>query len=67
MIRIVVQTCDAGMAANIGGSVHSSILTFDVDAPELEAFLQQNMGTYVHRQVTGVECLALTKDEKHGN
>ena len=57
MIRVVVQTCDAGMAANVGGSVHSSIRTFDVEAPELERWLRQDSGVYVHRQVTGVECI----------
>ena len=64
MIRVVVETCDAGMAANVGGSVHTSIRTFDIEAPELEKFLRANMGTYGHRHVTGVECLSDSGDGK---
>lgn len=55
MIRVTVQTDDAAMAANVGGSVHSSYRSFDIDAPELEAFLQEKIGTYAHRQVVGWE------------
>jgi hypothetical protein len=57
MIRIVVQTDDASMAANVGGSVHTAIRTFDIDAPEIEAFLRADLGAYTHRQIMGVEVL----------
>lgn len=68
MLRIVVQTCDCGMAANIGGSVESSVKTFDVDMPELEAHLREyedakerakdtKLPTYWHRCVIGAEVL----------
>lgn len=55
MIRIIVQTNDAGMAANIGGNVQIKHRIFDVDLPALEAFLREDVGTYAHRQVIGVE------------
>jgi hypothetical protein len=55
MIRVIVQTADAGMAANVGGSVHTSYRTIDVECPALEEFLASDMGTYAHRQVIGVE------------
>lgn len=29
--------------------------TFDIEAPELEAYLRENVGTYGQRQCTGVE------------
>lgn len=61
MIRIIVQTDDAGMAANCGGSVDTKFRTFDVDLPEVEAFLREPNGVgvwrYAHRQVKGVEVL----------
>ena len=68
MIRIVVQTCDCGMAVHVGGGVESSVKTFDVDLPQLEAHLreyesakekarQTKKPTYWHRCVIGVEVL----------
>lgn len=57
MLRIVVETCDAGMAANVGGSVHRSVRTFDIEAPELEAFLGERLPSTSHRQIVGVEVL----------
>ena len=62
MIRVVVETCDAGMAANVGGSVHRTLRTFDIEAPELEAFLRERMYTTSHRQVIGVELAQLPED-----
>jgi hypothetical protein len=55
MLRIICRTDDAGMAANVGGSVCTEHRTFDVELPELEAWLREPQGTYGHRQVTGVE------------
>jgi hypothetical protein len=57
MLRVVVRTDDGGMAANIGGAVHSEIKTFDVEASALEVFLREKMGTYGQRQVVGVELI----------
>lgn len=59
-LRVIVETCDAGMAANVGGSVHRTLRTFDIEAPELEAFLRERFSispapSYCHRQVIGVE------------
>jgi hypothetical protein len=73
MIRIVVQTCDCGMAANVGGNVMISVKTFDVDLPELETHLREyedelkhntrtNTITYWHRCVIGAEVLQEGKD-----
>lgn len=57
MLRIIVQTDDAGMAGNVGGHVLTTHKTFMVDAPEIEEFLtrKETYGTYGHRQVIGVE------------
>ena len=57
MIRVIVRTDDATMAANVGGVVHSQFKTFDIEAPQLEAYLNERMSTYLQRQVTGVERL----------
>lgn len=54
MLRIIVQTDDANMAAHVGGNVHTTHRTFDVELPELEAFLS-NTDTYAQRRVIGVE------------
>jgi len=64
MIRIVVQTSDAAMAANVGGHTLVELKTFDLEAPALEDHLreyesarQANNATYWHRSVIGVELL----------
>lgn len=54
MIRLTVQTDDANMAANCGGHVLTTLRTFVIDAPELEAFLK-DQGGYIHRQIIGYE------------
>lgn len=56
MIRIIVQSCDAGMACNVGGSVLTTYKTFDVDLPEVEKFLAQKE-MYVQKQISGFEVL----------
>ena len=55
-IRVIVQTCDANMAAHVGGPVDTSYATFEIDAPALEQFLRfkPELGL---RQVIGVELL----------
>ena len=58
MLRIIAQESDGAMAANVGGDVFISTKTFDVDLPELEAYLMENNGnTFSHRQVKGVEVI----------
>lgn len=56
MIRVIIEIADAGMAANVGGPVHTRHLTIDVDAPEVEKALQST-GAYDERRVIGVEVL----------
>lgn len=64
MLRIVVQTSDCGMAANIGGHVENTIRTFDIELPELEAYLREHSDKtemerrYTARNVIGVEVLS---------
>lgn len=61
MIRIIVKDDDAGMAANIGGTVLSYVKSFEVELPELEKFLREywdaspSAKSYWHRQVIGIE------------
>lgn len=58
MIRIIVRTCDARMAANVGGEVETVYKTFDFDLPELERFMIDGASqTYSHRQIIGAEVL----------
>lgn len=60
MLRIIVRTDDASMAANVGGSVETTFATFDVEAPEVETFLSAKINhgvKYSHRQVVGIEVL----------
>lgn len=57
MIRVIVRTDEASMAANVGGAVNTTWRTFDIEAPELEAYLRENVGTYGQRQCRGVELL----------
>lgn len=58
MIRITVRTDDAGMAANVGGSVFSEYRSFEVAAPELEQFLVAELSIYAHRQIISHEIIA---------
>ena len=58
MVRILVRTCDAGMAANVGGEVDVQYKTFDCYLPELEAFVQEAIAwTYTSRSIIGAEIL----------
>jgi hypothetical protein len=57
-LRIVCREDDAGMAANVGGSVLTTLKTFDIEHPELEAWLREQHAPgmkYWHRQIVGVE------------
>lgn len=60
MIRIIIRTDDAGMAANIGGNVDTKYRTFDISAPEIEAFMREKLDSYSHRHFVGVELVAVT-------
>ena len=60
MIRIIVQTDDASMAANVGGNVLTTCKSFEIDAPALEQFLAEQgkeNSLYVQRQIIGWEPL----------
>jgi hypothetical protein len=57
MLKVIVRTDNAGMAANVGGAVLTEYRTFEIDAAALEAFLRENVGSLCHRQVVGVEIL----------
>lgn len=63
MIRVIVRTCNAEMAAHVGGDVATEFRTFDLDAPALESFLRETV-QYGHRGAIGVECLPDTAGEK---
>lgn len=57
MIRVIIRTDDAGMAANVGGAVETTFRTFDIHHVELEAFLREpktKKWQYSQRQVIGV-------------
>lgn len=53
MLRITVQTSDASMAVNVGGHVEVDINSFEVSAPELEAFLQEYVDAKERAKSTG--------------
>jgi len=53
-IRVIVQTCDGGMACHVGGPVQTTYDTFDIEDERLEAFLRQTIPGTVNRQVVGV-------------
>lgn len=55
--RAIVVTCDASMAANVGGPVETVHATFDFEAPELEAYMRANRPSLGLRQIIGVELL----------
>ena len=58
MLRVIVHSADCGAAANVGGPVHVSHRTFDIEAAALEEFLRDGRGVqYLHREVIGVEIL----------
>lgn len=56
-LRVIVCESDAEAAAHVGGPVHVAYRTFDIEAPELEAFIRAPRGSFMNRQVSGVEIL----------
>lgn len=70
MIRVTVQTSDAGMAANVGGHVQVEFKSFDISAPDLEAHLREyseakkrKQSLYWQRCVIGVEVLPIANPQ----
>lgn len=63
MIRIIVRTMDGSFACHLGGPgtpAELSFKTFDIDAPELETFLREDVGrnnSGVSRSAIGIEVL----------
>lgn len=55
MIRLIVRVDEAGMAANVGGSVLTTFHTFDVDLPGVEAVLTAKRDRYAHAQLVGAQ------------
>lgn len=63
MIRLIVRVDDAAMAANVGGQVHSTYRTFDVDLPEVEEFLRAaSRPNFDYRTITGAEIVEPLKE-----
>lgn len=74
MLRIIVRTVDYGRAANIGGSPVETLKTFDVSAPEVEAFMEEYRADikkeqehkrqiWWDRSIAGVEVLDRKEEE----
>ena len=56
MIRLVCSELDC-FAVNVGGNGHTQMKTFDVELPEVEAWLSDKSGMYIQRAFVGVEIL----------
>lgn len=56
MLRIIIRTDNANVAANVGGSVETTWRTFDVSLPEVERALRDEH-QLAHTQVVGVELI----------
>lgn len=57
-LRIIVCDVDSGNACNVGGPVEVKYRTFDIEAPEVEAFVREpkDFGwSYYQRHISGVE------------
>lgn len=57
MIRLIARSADRGAAANVGGPVDTEYKTFDVDLPEVEAWLLKNSGKYLWSEIVGAEII----------
>jgi len=57
MLRIILQETDTGAAANLGCSVYQGVKSFDVDLPEVEAWLKTGDRKWNSRQVLGIEII----------
>lgn len=57
MLRLIVQDMFATMAVNVSGARAELIYrTFDIDAPDLEAYMRQS-GLYRQIQIIGAEVI----------
>jgi hypothetical protein len=58
-LRIIVRTDNAIHSVHLGTPVVTTFRTFEIDAPEVEQFLNQGGsnedGTFLLRQIVGVE------------
>lgn len=64
VIRILCVECDIGTAVNIGGPVEQKGKSFDIDCPDLEAWLSRadmsdGAKKWVSRSVAAVEVRGL--------
>lgn len=65
MIRVIVAITDAQRAAHVGGPVEVSYKTFDIAAPELEAYMSNpKPNTFYERTIVGVEVLPRAEDDE---
>lgn len=61
MLRIIVATTDAERAAHVGGPVEVSYKSFDIEAPQVEAFLSAGKkNQFWSRTLVGVEVITET-------
>lgn len=56
-LRVIVTTSDATAAAHVGGPVNVTHKTFDIEAPEVEAFMRESMNDFCNRVLVGVEVI----------
>ncbi len=57
MLRVIVRTNEASMAANVGGDVLTTLKTFPISDAALEEWLRRKLGVYEQTQVIGVEVM----------
>lgn len=71
MIRLIVRVDDASMAAHVGGSLHTTYRTFDIEHTEIEALLtgggSNSQNEFSYRTLAGAEVISSTGGEYHGN
>jgi len=65
MIRIICADTDYSSAANVGGPVDTRHRTFDIDAPEVEAFLKGS-GKWNSRSFVGIEVVEQPAQRREG-
>ena len=64
MIRIICKQDDNSCLGHTGaGASVTSYKTFDIECPELEAYLHTDPRGYVYRSVIGVDLLAVNEEK----
>jgi len=53
------------MAVNVGGDVLTTYKTFDVELPEVEAYLSAMPNQYTERSVVGIEVGAAAQSQEN--